>query len=63
MVNKHSLSARTLRWIKYQLSGSPRPRPPRATFRPAVESKRVDEFANMSDEELRQYVYGKELDS
>ena len=22
-----------------------------------VESKRVDEFANMSDEELRQYVY------
>ena len=26
-------------------------------------SKRVDEFANMSDEELRQYVYGKkELD-
>jgi hypothetical protein len=28
-----------------------------------VESKRVDEFANMSDEELRQYVYGKELDS
>jgi hypothetical protein len=29
-----------------------------------VESKRVDEFASMSDEELRQYVYGdKELDS
>ena len=29
-----------------------------------LESKRVDEFANMSDEELRQYVYGtKELDS
>jgi hypothetical protein len=29
-----------------------------------VESKRVDEFANMSDEELRQYVYGnKEFDS
>jgi hypothetical protein len=29
-----------------------------------VESKRVDEFANMSDEELRQYVYGnRELDS
>jgi hypothetical protein len=28
-----------------------------------VGSKRVDEFANMSDEELRQYVYGKELDS
>ena len=28
-----------------------------------VESKRVDEFANMTDEELRQYVYGKkELD-
>jgi hypothetical protein len=27
-----------------------------------VESKRVDEFANMSDEELRRYVYGtKEL--
>ena len=25
----------------------------------SVESKRVDEFANMSDEELRQYVYGK----
>ena len=24
----------------------------------AVESKRVDEFENMSDEELRQYVYG-----
>ena len=32
--------------------------------RPWLESKRVDEFANMSDEELRQYVYGtKELDS
>jgi hypothetical protein len=28
-----------------------------------VESKRVDKFANTSDEELRQYVYGKELDS
>ena len=29
-----------------------------------LESKRVDEFANMSDEGLRQYVYGdKELDS
>jgi hypothetical protein len=29
-----------------------------------VESKRVDQFANMSDEELEQYVYGnKELDS
>jgi hypothetical protein len=29
-----------------------------------VESKRVDEFENMSDEELRRYVYGtKELDS
>jgi hypothetical protein len=29
-----------------------------------VESKRVDEFANMSDEELRRYVYRtKELDS
>ena len=29
-----------------------------------VESKRVDQFENMSDEELRQYVYGnKELDS
>jgi hypothetical protein len=28
------------------------------------ESKRVDEFENMSDEELRQYIYGnKELDS
>ena len=28
-----------------------------------VESKRVDEFENMSDEELRQYVYGNiELD-
>ena len=24
-----------------------------------LESKRVDEFANMSDEELKQYVYGK----
>ena len=23
-----------------------------------VESKRVDQFENMSDEELRQYVYG-----
>ena len=34
----------------------------RVSFR-GVESKRVDEFANMSDEELRQYVYGKELDS
>ena len=29
-----------------------------------VESKRVDELANMSDEELRRYVYRtKELDS
>jgi nitrogen regulatory protein PII-like uncharacterized protein len=29
-----------------------------------VESKRVDKFENMSDEELRRYVYGtKELDS
>jgi hypothetical protein len=28
-----------------------------------LESKRVDKFANMSDEELRQYVYGEELDS
>jgi hypothetical protein len=29
-----------------------------------LESKRVDQFANMSDEELRQYVYGnQELDS
>ena len=36
--------------VPYQVNGS-------------VESKRVDEFANMSDEELRQYVYGKELDS
>jgi hypothetical protein len=28
-----------------------------------VESKRVDEFEHMSDEELRQYIYGnKELD-
>ena len=28
-----------------------------------LESKRVDAFENMSDEELRQYVYGKkELD-
>jgi hypothetical protein len=28
-----------------------------------VESKRVDEFAKMSDEELERYVYGnKELD-
>ena len=28
-----------------------------------VESKRVDQFENMSDEELRQYVYGsKESD-
>jgi hypothetical protein len=36
----------------------------RVSFRDvSVESKRVDEFANMSDEELRQYVYGKELDS
>ena len=27
-----------------------------------VESKRVDQFENMSDEELRQYIYGnKEL--
>ena len=25
-----------------------------------VESKRVDEFANMSDDELRAYVYGKQ---
>jgi hypothetical protein len=34
----------------------------RVSFRDV--SKRVDEFANMSDEELRQYVYGKkELDS
>ena len=29
----------------------------------ALKCKRVDEFANMSDEELRQYVYGnKESD-
>jgi hypothetical protein len=29
-----------------------------------VESKRVDVFENMSDEELERYVYGnKELDS
>jgi hypothetical protein len=29
-----------------------------------VESKRVDKFAQMTDEELRQYIYGdKELDS
>ena len=29
-----------------------------------VESKRVDAFENMTDEELRQYVYGnKELDA
>ena len=35
----------------------------RVALRDGVESKRVDEFANMSDEELRQYVYGKELDS
>ena len=46
-----------------------RPAPP--VTKPAVrclmriiESKRVDEFANMSDEELRQYLYrNKELDS
>ena len=38
----------------------------RASCRGSVESKRVDKFANMSDEELRQYVYGnenEELDS
>jgi hypothetical protein len=37
----------------------------RVSFRDvySVESRRVEEFANMSDEELRQYVYGKELDS
>ena len=30
----------------------------------SIESKRVDEFENMTDEELRQYVYGnEELDS
>jgi hypothetical protein len=29
-------------------------------LRPCVESKRVDEFANMSDDELRQYVYGNQ---
>ena len=36
----------------------------RGSFRDvSVESKRVDEFANMSTEELRQYVYGnKESD-
>jgi len=29
-----------------------------------LENKRVDEFENMTDEELRQYIYGnKELDS
>jgi hypothetical protein len=29
-----------------------------------AKSKRVDEFENMSDEELRQYIYeSKELDS
>ena len=30
----------------------------RVSFGGHVESKRVDDFANMSDEELRQYVYG-----
>jgi hypothetical protein len=36
----------------------------RVSFRDGFESKRVDEFENMSDEELRRYVYGtKELDS
>ena len=35
-----------------------------ATSQERVESKRVNEFENMSDEELRQYIYGfKELDS
>ena len=35
-----------------------------ALDRSGVESKRVDAFENMTDEELRQYVYGKkELDS
>jgi hypothetical protein len=28
-----------------------------------VESKRVDEFANMSDEELRAYVYGNKAET
>jgi hypothetical protein len=36
---------------------------PRASERSLDFRKRVDEFANMSDEELRQYVYGnKESD-
>ena len=30
----------------------------KAGCRLGVESKRVDAFENMSDEELRQYVYG-----
>ena len=29
----------------------------------ATSFKRVDEFENMSDEELRQYVYGKRVES
>ena len=38
-------------------------RPTEVGRKARVESKRVDEFANMSDEELRQYVYGnKESD-
>ena len=38
--------------------------PSALSTRSRVESKRVDEFANISDEELRQYVYGtKELDA
>ena len=37
----------------------------RVVFRdvPRVESKRVDAFENMTDDELRQYVYGNKLDS
>ena len=36
----------------------------KAGARCGVESKRVDKFAQMTDEELRQYIYGdKELDS
>ena len=34
----------------------------RVSFRDGRVSKRVDEFANMSDEELRAYVYGNKKD-
>jgi hypothetical protein len=62
--NKESLSASrdTAYWYRRGRGACGQGRFPLRDVR-SVESKRVDEFANMSDEELRQYVYGnKESD-